>query len=195
MAEFKVFTEGVEVSGEAIFSFVHGLEAFHPDALGILARHGIVDPQPGQWFSQQAFFNAFREIADQIGVNALFSVGQHVPDNARWVEGIQSIERGLISIDIAYHLNHRLRGQVLYDEQTETMFEGIGHYRAERIDHNHLWVICENPYPCAFDKGLVSAVAERYKSRSTQIVTVAHDMEHECRTRGDDSCRFIIVEE
>jgi HAMP domain-containing protein len=51
---------------------------------------------------------------------------------------------------------------------------------------------CNNPYPCAFDRGLVTAVGARFKPADVAAVLVRHDDTQLCRAKGADSCTYRI---
>ena len=94
MALFKAYEPRAEVDGETILSFVNGLGVFRDSALKLLHAHGIDDPQPGQWYLQQAWLDAFRDLHDTCGKNCLIMVGRAIPRNAKFPEDIDNIEKG-----------------------------------------------------------------------------------------------------
>ena len=117
--QFQAIDPAVEVSGEGILPFVAGLGVFKKKALEILASHGVSNPQPGMWYPLQGYLDSFKEIADwAVGDNTLVSMGLAIPKNAVWPADIENIDQALVSIDVAYHLNHR--------------FGEIGHYSYEK---------------------------------------------------------------
>jgi hypothetical protein len=107
MAQFKAFAPNVEVNGETVLSVLDGMGPYKESGLKILADNGIKDPQPGVWYPQQAWLNAFKIIADKIGVCTLLAIGKTIPANAKWPPQVDTVEKALVSIDIAYHINHR----------------------------------------------------------------------------------------
>lgn len=193
MAEFAGFEEGIEVNGETVLSIVDGMGAFRYRAVELLAQHGIVDPTPGQWYPQQAWLDAFRSISERIGTNTLYAIGRKIPANAQFPPQIETIEDALASIDVAYHMNHRRGGQVMFDPATGAMLEGIGHYVYEKKGPKHLRVTGENPYPCDFDRGIVIAMAERFRPAEAMLLRVSHAIEGPCRRRGDDACIYDVT--
>jgi hypothetical protein len=178
MAQFQAFAEGVEVNGETVLSVLNGMLGSREIARGILAKHGIADPQPGQWYPQQAWLDAFKDIADQVGVTALLEIGKTIPESAQWPPGTDSIEKAMALIDVAYHMNHR-GGE-------------IGHYQFKDRGDRAGAMICHNPYPCNFDWGLVGAVANKFKPKDVAVVSVKHDDSQPCREKGGDACTFLI---
>jgi len=84
-----------------------GMGAFGPTATQILERHGIKSPEAQGWYSQQAWLDAFREIAQSIGPRTLNRIGTSIPNSAKFPPGLDTMDKALASIDVAYHMNHR----------------------------------------------------------------------------------------
>lgn len=177
MAQYKAFSSGVEVNGETVMAIVDGLGIFKNTALKILEENGISNPVKGSWYLQQAWLNSFKEIAETIGQRTLMEIGTKIPDNAIFPSGIENIEKALAAIDIAYHLNHR-GGE-------------IGSYKFEKLGEGTVKITCNNPYPCNFDKGIIFAMANKYKPENV-FVNLDHVETAPCRNKGDDSCTYIV---
>ena len=177
MAQFYALAPGVEVNGAAVLSVVRGMVAFEDMALGILAAHGIVAPKEGEWYPQQAWLDAFREIAERIGGSTLKTIGRSIPNTALWPPDVDTIEKALASIDVAYHLNHR-GGE-------------IGHYVLVETAPRSAKMVCGNPYPCQFDLGIIEATAKKFAPRGVSPL-VRHDDTQECRNTGGESCTYNI---
>jgi len=192
MAQFIAFAEGVEVNGETVFAVVDGMGVFRAKALEILARNGISEPMPGRWYSQQAWLDSFRVISETIGMVTLYAIGKKIPENARFPRDLDTIEKALAGIDVAYHMNHRLDGKVLFDPRTREMREGIGHYGYEKLANAKVRMTCNNPYPCDFDRGIIEAMAQRFRPIGCLFVSVRHDDLAPCRKKGDDSCTYYV---
>jgi len=192
VAQFQAFLPGVEVNGETVYAVVDGMGIFKARALQILAQNGIFQPTAGRGYSQQAWLDSFRVIAETIGSVTLSAIGRKIPENAQFPPGINSVETALQSIDVAYHMNHRLAGQPLYDPRTKKMREGIGHYRYQELGNRRIRMTCNNPYPCDFDRGIIEAMAQRFKPAGCFFVTVKHDDSGPCRKKGADSCTYYV---
>lgn len=177
MAQFKAITANVEVCGAAVLSVAEGMEEFRSIALEILAKHRIHNPTKESWHKQQDWLDAFRLIAEKIGPSTLKAIGSKIPQTALWPPDINTIEEALASIDVAYHLNHR-GGE-------------IGHYRFEKTRERSGQMLCDNPYPCAFDAGIIKSTAVRFAPDDV-IVIVRHDDKKPCRQKGADSCTYLI---
>ena len=180
MAQFKAYSPTVEVNGETVLSVVDGMGLFKKKAIEILSQCGIDNPQPGQWYSQQAWLDAFKIIAESVGDSTLFTIGQKIPENAQFPPEIDSLGKALGAIDMAYHMNHK-GGE-------------IGHYTLERSGERSAKVICKNPYPCEFDRGIISAFVKRFKPKGfDHYGLVSHEHTAECRKKGGESCTYSIT--
>jgi hypothetical protein len=178
MAQFVSFARGVEVNGETIYSVVDGMGAFREKALDILGQNGIKDPKPGTWFPQQSWLDAFRTISTTIGKSTLNVIGKKIPENAKFPPDIDTIEKALQAIDVAYHMNHR-KGE-------------IGHYEFVSTGPRSAKMVCRNPYPCAFDRGIIEAMVQRFKPKNAVVLSVTHDDTCPCREKGGDSCTYLV---
>jgi len=84
MAQFKALSTNVEVNGETVLSVAAGMGAMKTMARAILETNGIKNHKPGQWFKQQDWLNAFKQISESIGPNTLSQIGQKIPENAQF---------------------------------------------------------------------------------------------------------------
>lgn len=188
MASFKAFATDVEASGDCILSTVQAMASFQRIAVKLLAKHGICDVQASLWYRQQAWLDTFRTIAERIGNHTLFSIGLRIPETAIWPAQIDTLDKGLASIDVAYHLNHRRKGVILFDERTGVMREGIGHYRFLGGREGEARMVCDNPYPSEFDRGIITAVARKFRPGAE----VARDESQPTRLEKGDSCSYLV---
>jgi hypothetical protein len=180
MAEFRVLDANAEVNGESINALVEGMGAFRATALKILAKQGITDLQPGEWYSQQALLDAFGVVSEKLGADALYNIGLKIPNNAQFPLDVDSLDRALNVLDIAYHMNHR------YGE--------IGHYHLNAAGETCFEMVCENPYPCDFDRGVLAALCSRFKPKGSDAnAAVIHDESKPCRKKGASSCTYRLT--
>ena len=103
-----------------------------------------------------------KEIQDKFSSELLFRIGEKIATNAILPPGINSLETCLASINTAYHMNHR-RGEIGSYEYSY-LGGGSGLKRAK--------MICPNPYPCAFDRGVIHGFAQRFKPAGAVDVIV-----------------------
>jgi predicted hydrocarbon binding protein len=195
--QFKEFEAGIEVSGESLGAIVDGFKKYPSIASKYLSKFGLARADGGRalavdrtrWYSLKDWLSAYEGIAQEIGYNSLYSIGKSIPENAVFPPHITDIFGAIDSIDVAYHLNHRKNGTVMFNPENGSMLEGIGHYRASRVaNDNKIVCVCENPYPCDFDRGIISAMANRFEKQARTV----HDAEAPCRKKGADSCSYVI---
>ncbi len=189
MAQYKAFEKGIFVNGQTILSFANGMGRYKELGLEILADYGLKDIVENNWYPMQAWLDAFKNIADEIGDATLFDIGVAIPDSADFPPKIAGIEEGLQAIDIAYHLNHSKNGKdPMYNNETGEMQEGIGHYFFEKLSPNSAKIIGDNPYPCEFDKGIITAMAHKFNPAAE--VTTDNSVEN--RKSGGKTSTYII---
>ncbi|HWZ93311.1 MAG TPA: hypothetical protein VNW92_30835, partial [Polyangiaceae bacterium] len=122
--------------------------------------------------------------------NSLYAIGRGIPENAVFPEQINDIRSGIGSLDVAYHMNHRKGGAVMFNPENGQMLEGIGHYGFQPSpNENRIVCVCENPYACDFDRGIIAAMANRFEARARTV----HDNEAPCRKKGAESCTYVTV--
>jgi hypothetical protein len=197
VAEYVPFEAGIEVNGQTVYSVVDGFGTFRRVAEKFLAdeKIGAFDAskrwsiEAEGWYSQAGWLRAFRRIAEDVGQSVLYDIGYRIPKNAQFPDFVRDVPSAIQSIDIAYHMNHRKAGQVMFDPQSGQMLEGIGHYGFEqRPGENRITSACRNPYPCSFDRGIVTAMAERF-SRTARV----EHAQGECRRDGGDVCTYVVT--
>jgi hypothetical protein len=177
MKTFVASSPKVEVNGETIYSVIDGMGVFKTTAIKILSENGIVDPKPGQWYSQQSWLNAFKNIAEKVGESTLYSIGQKVPENAKFPPEINDIHKALSAIDIAYHMNHQ-NGE-------------IGEYKYEKTGERSAKITCTNPYPDEFDKGIIVTMGKKF-APSGVAVSVKIDDTKPTRAKGSDTTTYLV---
>ena len=193
--QFKAFEPGIENSGESVRAIVAGFNKFPSIALKYLVKYGFLEPNQKiddlditLWYPEEAFLQAFEAITNEVGANSLYGVGRQIPETAIFPP-MEGVIMALDSIDIAYHMNHRKNGKVMFDPQTGTMLEGIGHFHNKPVaNENRSVMVCETPYPCDFERGLISAIARKFEPGAT----TAHDPNAPCRKNGADTCTYVI---
>ncbi len=178
MAQFVAFDEKVEVIGQAILSVVAGMGSMKSLAIRILAENGIKDLQPDKWYVQKDFLKAFKYIYEKIGPVTVKVIGKTILDNAKFPPNIDSIESALGMLNTAYQMNNR-GGE-------------IGYYKYTKIGDRKASMECYNPYPTAFDHGLIESMAQRYKPADSMLAKVTLDESKSTRSSGGDSDTFII---
>lgn len=179
----------LEVRGETIHVFLSVAQNFVPLISKLFAKHGMPKVDSAKWYPATIFLKVCHDIGDQMGENTLFAIGKKIPEHVTWPPDITTIEAVLPAIDVAYHMNHRIRGEIMFDPQTGAMKEGIGHYRCVSIEKRRAVLVCDNPYPSEFDCGIITATARKFRSSADVIL----DPSQPTRRRGGASCTYIVT--
>jgi hypothetical protein len=185
---------GIETHGKAILNILSGLGPLSGRARALFAEEGVrVDgpsdrPVLGEWFPLDANLRVLRRIGGEFGADVLRAIGASVPLHAVFPPSIHDVESALAAIDVAYHLNHRRGGVVMFDPARGHMLEGIGHYGYRADGAGRLVCECTSVYPCAFDHGLVSGMATRFAAGAE----VLHGQDEGCRESGAGRCVYRV---
>lgn len=194
---FKAIEKGVEVNGQTVIAIVNGFSTFKhvpskvlvEEGIGTLLPDGRADIKPDAWYPLDAWLRAFDRIFKDGSETILFNIGAKIPESAVFPPHIKTIETAIQSIDVAYHMNHRKDGKVMFDPKTGVMLEGIGHYGYDRArDRNLITCVCKKPGSCGLDRGIITAMAKRFEPRAT----VEHDSMSPCRKKGAASCTYLV---
>jgi hypothetical protein len=183
MAEFKSFDPAVQVAGEVVNAFREGFpQEVRGFGTSILEKYGIHEARPGEFYPVQALLDAMKKVSEDLGAQMLYRIGYQIATNAILPPGIDSLEKCLQSIDLAYHMNHR-NGEIGRYEfvpgETERFLRRIK-------------MVCNNPYPRSFDVGVIEGFAMRFKPPDCVDVLVRHDETGPCRKKGGEYCTYIV---
>lgn len=119
----------------------------------------------------------------------MLSIGKKIPENALWPPGVTDISSAIPSIDAAYHMNHRCDGVSMFDPETNTMMEGIGHYLCERVSKRKIVATSDTPYPCEFDRGIYLGLGRRFEpTLEVELIDVETS-----RRRGGVLSRYVLT--
>jgi len=192
MAQFVAINEKVEVNKQTVLSIVNSMTTGRERRLKILLNNGI-NPEEKEWFNQQNWLNAFKAISEDLGEMNLFLIGKAIIDNAEFPP-IKDLEDGLRSIDVAYHMNHRLNNKVMFNPVNETMVQEIGNYKLIKFDANNkeALMVSNTPYPSKFDEGIIAQVVRKFRPTGAREV-IKHDTTKETRKNGANSCTYSIT--
>jgi hypothetical protein len=194
--QFQPFEPNIEVNGQTVYSIVDGFRLFRRLASAVLQQEGIgtmksdgdLQLDREGWYSQAAWLRAFARIAEEAGNGALHAIGRQIPENAVFPPSVVEIHGAMRAIDVAYHLNHRKHGQIMFNPATGVMLDGIGSYGCRRAGERKIFMDCRNPYPCDFDRGIVMSMARKFEPHAA----VEHD-HGSCRKQGADVCTYVVT--
>jgi hypothetical protein len=183
MSETAISYNGGEVIGEVVMAFMAGFPPAIQDAgLQVLEEHGISNIEAGRYYPLGSFLNAMQSVSDRFGDEMLYRIGTEIAANAVLPPNVSSLMSSLSSIDQAYQMNHR-NGEIgRYD------FQDLGKENGLR----RAKMICTNPYPSAFDRGVIDGFSRRFKPNDAIDVIVRLDTSSPTRKNGENSCTFLI---
>lgn len=188
---------GIEVDSRNVANVIQAFRLVPQIAYQILAQHrlglttpeGAFVPDPRPWWPLNSYLAALAKINEVVGTSKMLEIGKLVHKHAILPPSLNDIHSAFQAIDVAYHLNHRKDGVVMFDLASGRMLEGIGHYRPKSSPHaNRITMVCENPYPCDVDRGILWGFALRFEARAF----VEHVTAKPCRKSGAASCTFAV---
>lgn len=189
---------GYEVTGRVIPAALEAFGEFTVLAGQMLMANGVGRPDKSgfirvdtdAWYPLDGYLKTYREIEQQLGSRMVRKLGIAKARYALLPPTLVDITTAMQSMDVTFHMNHRQHGRVMFDAVTGVMLEGIGHYHCQwAVGHRRAVMRCDTPYPCAFDEGILEAMARRYAPHAT----VEHDTPSTCRNKGSASCTYVIT--
>ncbi|MDD4962656.1 MAG: hypothetical protein PHI11_01915 [Gallionella sp.] len=182
MAQFISFDINAEVSGEVILSALNTFPEYHRARIDrLMQENNIVKPAPNTWFKQQNWLSVLKGVATEYGAFTLFELGVAIPEKLVFPPQIIDLESALRSIDVAYNMNHR-NGQ-------------IGYYKLLSFDAQAQKAVmeCKNPYPCHFDRGIITTISRKFLPSNAKFVDVQLEKNKPSRLDGADTSFYEII--
>ncbi|CAA6827793.1 MAG: Unknown protein [uncultured Aureispira sp.] len=171
------FATDALVLGKILLSSIKGLPSFsQKKILKILEKEGLKQLGLDTWYPLKSSLACYAQIAEDFGPNTIFDLGKSVPEHAQFPLDIDSIENALDSIDATYKLSHK-GGYIGF-------YKMISH----DVEGKKIIMQCYNPYPCDFDRGLLTAMARKFQSG----VKVVVDETKPTKKKGGDESWYIV---
>jgi hypothetical protein len=188
--------KGIEASGKVVFGLVQAFGQFKAlpsqlllaEGIGQKGPDGLVVVDPEGWYPFDAFMRAFERTSQQMSDSVLHQIGVAVGKIAQEPEPMTDMKSFAKIVDQSYHLHHRKNGRVMWDPATRQSLEGIGHYKYRERPDGALEIEADNPYPCAFDRGLMLSAMRKVHA----VGAILHDESHPCRKRGQKACLYVV---
>lgn len=159
MKKFQATSDKIQVNGETILAFVNGVKGMEESRLKILMKYGIIDPQAGKWYSQQAWLKAFEEVATSLGEVNLRLIGKAIVLNSKFPPR-SGTQEAFEMIDKAYKMNHGYNNGIIRAKDSD-----IGWYKLILFDEQkkNITMDCNTPYPEAFVEGFLTGLFDAFK--------------------------------
>jgi hypothetical protein len=177
MSQYEAMNPGVQVSGEAILAFGEGMASFKLMAQRIMEKYGIQNPDPSNWYPQQSYLNAIRDVSDKTGPVAVKSIGRHFLRQSIWPGEVKTIEQAFNTLDVIYHHIHS-PGE-------------IGHFQFVESGPHSGVIHSDTPYPCEMEFAFFESVLKHFAPAGSTPVIV-HDHCGLCRRNGDLTCTYCV---
>ena len=173
----KSFAPDAEVLGQTLLSSILGLPSFaQKNMLSILEEQGITNLDATKWYSIRTILAVYERVTIDFGPHTMFDLGKAVPANAQFPPGVNDIDSALASMDIGYQMNHK-NGYVGF-------YKVIRHDKVEK----EIIIQCYNPYPCDFDRGIITAMARKFQSGIRVVV----DETKPTKKKGGNESWYIV---
>lgn len=178
MKEFDFTDPTVRIRGGAAAAFIAAFGPYRARGEKVILRViGIneISENSDAPIPLDRFLAAMRELQHQFGPAFMRKIGDLAFDTAKMPPGLDTIEKAIGVMDQAYQMNH-------IDADGK-----IGGYVWTRNEGNSGVMRCDNPYPCAFDFGLLESIARRFESAGR----VTH-VDGPCRHKDGDTCSYLV---
>lgn len=166
-----------------------------PDApRTVFLRHGLGIVRPNGDFEiveaapVDKFILATNDLIAIVGRQKAFEIGLKFVDHVRHPEGATDIASAMQIFDNGYHLNHLKNGVPMFDPETGTMIEGIGHYKCTMTSKHRAVMEVDTPYDCDLDRGIMQGWARLFEKSAL----VTHLEPSVCRKNRSPRCRYEV---
>lgn len=181
MNQYQAISDQVEVLGASVLGCIKGLAMAgvpEGEAASLLAKAGLSNLEPEAWYPQQPYLDLFRDVERRFGEKALRAMARQVPDTSQFPPGIRTLVDALQTLDIAYQLNHR--------------GGPIGHYAYIPLGPKEGLMVCETPYGCAVDLGIIDALMAHFCPEEC-LPAIRHRVGTPCRRFGAEGCTYHLT--
>jgi hypothetical protein len=179
MKECVIEHDGVLVMGGVVDAFLDAFGAYRSRGVRVLARHfGVETLNQGreQAYPVDKLLAGMKELQEQFGRGFMTRIGHSIYERAVFPPNLDSFAVALAAVDTAYYMNHQNA-------------EGkIGHYRWINEGAARGRMVCDNPYPCAFDMGIFAGMAAQFGAGAK----ITHVEEQVCRHGGAEQCTYLV---
>jgi hypothetical protein len=123
-----------------------------------LIAENITVIDPAGWYPTRIEL----EVLAALSPGEEYCAGWDIPDFVKLPKS-ENIIAAFHALDIGYHLNHRLNGQLMYDTRQWRIVEGIGNFTARADGSRAAVVSAPGPFSAHFNYGLITRVAAMHE--------------------------------
>jgi hypothetical protein len=166
------------VSGSLICALVASIADKSHEVEDILTAHNLQAPQPAAWYSLQSYLQVLQDISKKMGPHWLFNIGKNILAQATLpTHDLQEI---LQYIDALHQP----------DATGKNMYYKLLSYSE---DQKEAHVECRNPFPCYFDRGILTSVFRNFQRNDVQSVHVTLDNHLPSRLAGAPVSYYTVL--
>lgn len=144
-------TDGTTVSGTVVECVRRGITetcgGFERRTRTILERNGLPEPEADEWYPLADVRALYEDIHSTTGRNIVEQLGVTFPGVAQWPVGVAGVGAALAELDGVHQRLHR--GEA-------------GGYSFTRTGERTGRLVCDTPYPAAFERGVVRGIGKRF---------------------------------
>jgi len=181
MTQFASFSTENKVSGEWIRLFHKSSTFLNDKVKQSLKKNDILNASPEHWYSLQDYLNVFNEVSKTHSPSVLFKMGKNLFQCFQDSPEIQTIEEAVSAFNEKYQVAHK--------------GTKVGYYKVIKFkkEQKEIQIECKNPYPCYWDRGILTALGKKYKPQESRIFHVELNTSLPNRLAGSDKSIYTIV--
>lgn len=179
MARYTSFEPNVELNGKSALAFLTNL--MHDDMAPILAKHGLAQISPDEWYPIQSVLNLLSEIADHLDSTSSFvSIGIAAAN-----QGIAALPPAIQNMPLADFF-------VQYEKIYQTRHRGgdSGYMLVEQPNEHHIVIHACNPYPDDLNYGVIYGYTRHFLNKAGKGFVLRYD---ESLPRREDGAHETVL--
>lgn len=151
--------KNLKVDGSIVNNIIQGSLLYDSSLAKTLNEFELHKMNPNKWYPIHRIEEIFSYFEEHYNDELFSYIGQWVPVNCQFPDNIDTFEKSLLNLNVAYHLNHS--------------HASAGYYEVFKDGPNEYTVICNTPfYPYAFNYGIIKGLALKYNIEAqTTIVS------------------------
>jgi hypothetical protein len=163
----------VEVSGEAVNSFINGFPEFLEEiALDALYSNNLDAPVSGKWYNFNDCLKVLDQMGSKFGSDTLYAIGKQAMHCALIPENVKTLKEALDNLELAFDLNHR---------NMKICWVTLEKYD---LGAKKVVLFMENPYPLEINRGILTSLAREHNPIPDIIPEVRIDEENSILSKG-----------
>lgn len=170
-----------EVIGGSVQIIIQAMGNVKEMGLRVLKENGVdTNVPPDGWVNLEKWINSLKAIEKSFGPNTLFMIGKKVPEIIPFPK--LDFASAMNGININYLNSHK------------NIDKAASYYKFTKKGEKSAIVVCTNPYPSDFDRGLIAGLSRKFApANTTSLVEVELDTTLPSRKSGAVSCTFNLI--